>query len=74
MSRGLGGTPGDSEDFGFGKGTRAALAAVREVVAHLDVDRPLFNDHNAMAAAVARCSVLDAVEQAVGPLKAAWKA
>src|SRR5512143_1957339 len=48
----------DFRDFGFGKGTRAAHAAVREVVRHLDVDRPLFNDHNAMAAAVARCSVL----------------
>ncbi len=63
----------DFRNFGFGKGTRAAHAAVREVVAHLDVDRPLFSDHNAMAAAVARCSVLDAVERAVGPLKKAWK-
>ena len=63
----------DFRDFGFGKGTRAAHAAVREVVAHLDVDRPLFSDHNAMAAAVARCSVLDAVEGAVGALRKAWK-
>jgi len=64
----------DFRDFGFGKGTRAAHAAVREIVAHLDVDRPLFNDHNAMAAAVARCNVLDAVERAVGPLRSAWRA
>jgi histidine ammonia-lyase len=64
----------DFRDFGFGTGTRAAHAAVREVVQHLDVDRPLFADHNAMAAAVARCNVLDAVERAVGPLRTAWRA
>ncbi len=63
----------DFREFGFGVGTRAAHAAVRKVVEHLDVDRPLFTDHNAMAAAVERCAVLDAVEQAVGPLKSSWE-
>ncbi|MBI5624525.1 MAG: aromatic amino acid lyase [Elusimicrobia bacterium] len=62
----------DFRTFCFGKGTKAAHAAVREVVAHLDVDRPLFRDHNAMAAAVAECRVLGAVEAAIGPLKASW--
>jgi histidine ammonia-lyase len=55
-----------------GKGTRAAHAAIRQVVAHLDEDRPLFPDHNAMAAAVESCQVLDRVEAEVGPLASSW--
>jgi histidine ammonia-lyase len=55
-----------------GKGTRAAHAAIRQVVAHLDEDRPLFPDHNAMAAAVEACRVLDQVEAEVGPLESSW--
>jgi histidine ammonia-lyase len=62
----------DFRDFGCGRGTRAARAAVRRVVAHLDVDRPLYPDHNAMAAAVKRCEVLEAVEQEIGPLRHSW--
>jgi hypothetical protein len=42
------------------------------VVEHLDVDRPLYPDHNAMAAAVERCAVLEAVEGEVGPLGRSW--
>jgi hypothetical protein len=45
---------------------------VREVVAHLDEDRPLFPDHNAMAVAVEKCSILDAVQAAIGPLRSSW--
>jgi histidine ammonia-lyase len=62
----------DFRDFTPGVGVRAAQRAVRQVVAHLDEDRPLFRDHNAMAAAVARGDVLDAVEQAVGALRSSW--
>ncbi len=62
----------DFRDFTPGKGTRAAHAAVRKVVEHLDVDRPLFRDHNAMAEAVKNCSVLDAVQAEVGDLKTSW--
>jgi histidine ammonia-lyase len=62
----------DFRDFTPGKGTRAAHAAVREVVDHLEEDRPLFPDHNAMMAAVERCEVLNAVEAAIGPLKSSW--
>ncbi|GAB4222678.1 MAG: histidine ammonia-lyase [Acidobacteriota bacterium] len=58
----------DFRDFAFGRGTRAAHAAVREVVAHLDEDRPLYTDHNNMARAVAECRVLAAVEEAIGEL------
>jgi histidine ammonia-lyase len=62
----------DFRDFTPGAGTLAAKAAVRDVVAHLEEDRPLFPDHNAMMAAVERCDVLTAVEQAIGPLASSW--
>jgi histidine ammonia-lyase len=62
----------DFRDFEPGAGTRAAHGAVREVVKHLDEDRSLFPDHNAMAAAVEQCRVLDAVEAAIGPLQSSW--
>ena len=62
----------DFRDFTFGRGTRAARAAIRKVVKHLDEDRPLFPDHNAMAELVARCDVLDAVRSEVGDLKSSW--
>ena len=62
----------DFRDFTPGAGTRAARTAVREVVAHLDEDRPLFVDHNAMMAAVAAGTVLDAVEGTIGGLANSW--
>jgi len=62
----------DFREFTPGKGTRAGQAAVRRVVEHLDVDRPLFPDHNAMSAAVKRCEVLEAVQAEVGPLATSW--
>ncbi len=62
----------DFREFTFGKGTRAAHAAIREVVAHLEEDRPLFTDHNRMTEAVTRCAVLDAVTGAVGDLATSW--
>ncbi|MFA6092794.1 MAG: aromatic amino acid ammonia-lyase [Elusimicrobiota bacterium] len=62
----------DFREFQPGKGTKAAHAAVRKVVEHLEVDRPLFTDHNNMAAAVERCDVLTAVESEIGELKSSW--
>lgn len=58
----------DFREHGFGRGVRAAHRAVREVVPHLGEDRPLFPDHNAMMAAVARAGVLEAVEAEIGLL------
>ena len=58
----------DFRDFTPGKGVRAAKAVIRKHVDHLDVDRPLFPDHNAMAALVESGEILDAVEAEVGPL------
>jgi histidine ammonia-lyase len=62
----------DFREFTPGKGTIAAKAAVRKVVEHLEEDRPLFTDHNNMAAAVKACSVLEAVEGEIGPLTSSW--
>ena len=47
-------------------------ASIRRVVEHLDVDRPLFTDHNNMAAAMERCDILEAVESEVGALQSSW--
>lgn len=58
----------DFRDFTFGTGVEAARRAVRRHVAHLDVDRPLHVDHDAMAQLIRSGEVLDDVERAVGPL------
>jgi histidine ammonia-lyase len=58
----------DFREYTPGKGTLAAKAAVRKFVAHLDEDRPLYPDHNAMLDAVKGRAILDAVEAEVGPL------
>ncbi len=63
----------DFREFSFGKGTQVAHDAVRKVVEHLDIDRPLFTDHNNMAAAVKSNDILNAVEAEVGPLTASWE-
>jgi len=62
----------DFREFTPGRGVRAAHAAVRRVVAHLDEDRPLYKDHNLMAAAVERGEVLEAVEREIGGLGGSW--
>ena len=59
----------DFRDFTPGKGTQAAHAEVRKVVDHLDVDRPLFDDHNNMMELVKSRKILHAVEEAIGELK-----
>ena len=63
----------DFRDFGHGRGTRAAHAAIRRVVAHLGEDRPLFPDHNAITETVQRGDILDAVENEIGPLETSWR-
>ena len=60
----------DFREFAPGRGTQAGHGAVRKVVEHLDVDRPLHRDHNAMKASVAELDVLRAVEEEVGELNA----
>jgi len=63
----------DFRDYSAGRGTEAARAAVREHVAHLDEDRPLHPDHDAMARAVAENRVLETVEETVGALRSSWE-
>ncbi len=58
----------DFREFTPGDGVRAAREVIRRHVDHLDVDRPLYPDHNAMAALVKSGEILEAVEEAVGPL------
>jgi histidine ammonia-lyase len=59
----------DFRDYSTGKGTKAAHNAVRQVVDHLDIDRPLFTDHNNMMQAVRSHAILHAVENEIGKLK-----
>jgi len=62
----------DFREFNFGNGTKIAHDAVRNVVDHLDIDRPLFNDHNNMAESVKRYDILQTVEKEIGPLGSSW--
>jgi histidine ammonia-lyase len=59
----------DFREFTPGKGSLKAREIIRKHVAHLEVDRPLFDDHNAMKALVKSGEILEAVEKVVGKLK-----
>jgi histidine ammonia-lyase len=52
-----------------GFGVQAAHEVIRKHVAHLDEDRPLYNDINKLKDVVASGEILEAVEKAVGKLK-----
>ncbi|MEJ2493228.1 MAG: aromatic amino acid ammonia-lyase [Ignavibacteriaceae bacterium] len=52
-----------------GKGVAKAKDVIRRHVEFLDVDRPLYDDHNKMMALVKSCEILDEVEKAVGSLE-----
>lgn len=54
--------------YELGKGTQAAHEAIRKHVKYLDVDRPLYPDHNKMKELVKSCEILVEVERAVGLL------
>jgi histidine ammonia-lyase len=58
----------DFREFTAGKGTNKAREVIRKYVKHLEVDRPLYNDHNAMKALVQSAEILKEVEKIVGPL------
>jgi histidine ammonia-lyase len=59
----------DFREFNVGKGTQAAREAVRKFVEHLDVDRPLYMDHNNMKLAVKNRDILHKVEETIGKLE-----
>jgi histidine ammonia-lyase len=58
----------DFREFTPGKGVQVARRVIREHVDHLDVDRPLYPDHNTMMGLVKSCAILEAVESEVGSL------
>jgi histidine ammonia-lyase len=58
----------DFREFHPGKGTQCARQVIRKYVEHLHVDRPLYNDHNAMKNLVKSGEILLEVEKAVGVL------
>ncbi len=58
----------DFRDFTPGRGVFTARQVVRRCVEHLDIDRPLYIDHNKMKALVKSCEILEEVEKVVGSL------
>lgn len=58
----------DFREFTPGMGTQKARQVIRRHVLHLDVDRPLYPDHNIMKALVKSGEILEEVEKAVGSL------
>ncbi len=58
----------DFREFTPGKGSQKAREVIRRHVAHLEIDRPLYNDHNAMKALVKSGEILTEVEAVIGAL------
>ncbi|HNW96821.1 MAG TPA: aromatic amino acid ammonia-lyase [Bacteroidales bacterium] len=55
--------------YKYGNGTATAHKVIRKHVEYLDIDRPLFTDHNAMKDLVKSCEILNEVEKVVGSLE-----
>ncbi len=58
----------DFRDYKFGNGVSVAKDVIRRHVEFLDIDRPLYNDHNTMKELVESCEILAEVEKAIGSL------
>jgi histidine ammonia-lyase len=58
----------DFRDYKFGKGVTRAHKVIRKYVDFLDIDRPLYKDHNTMKKLVESCEILEEVEKEVGSL------
>ena len=58
----------DFREYTFGAGTTKAKEVVRRHVKFLDIDRPLYPDHNKMKDLVKSCEILEEVEALVGSL------
>ncbi|MGA2791736.1 MAG: aromatic amino acid ammonia-lyase [Candidatus Bathyarchaeia archaeon] len=54
--------------YELGKGTQIAHTVIRKHVKYLDIDRPLYPDHNRMKELVKSCEILVEVEKAIGSL------
>ncbi len=58
----------DFRKFTPGTGTQKAREVIRKHVEHLEVDRPLYSDHNKMKALVKSGEILEEIEKVVGKL------
>jgi len=58
----------DFREYKFGKGVTKAKEVVRRHVDFLEIDRPLYDDHNKMKELVQSCEILEEVEKVVGNL------
>jgi len=58
----------DFREYTPGKGSLKAREVIRRHVDHLEVDRPLYNDHNKMKALVKSAEILEEVEKTIGSL------
>ncbi len=58
----------DFRKFTPGMGTQKARDVIRKYVKHLEVDRPLYPDHNRMKELVKSGEILEEVEKSIGPL------
>ncbi len=59
----------DFREYQFGNGTTKAKEVIRKHVEFLDVDRPLYDDHNKMKELVQSCEILEEVEKEIGTLE-----
>jgi len=59
----------DFREYSFGAGVTKAKEVIRRHVDFLDIDRPLYNDHNTMKALVKSCEILEEVEKVTGVLE-----
>ena len=59
----------DEQKYELGTGTKIAKNVIRKHVEYLDIDRPLYPDHNAMKALIRSCEILDEVEKGIGSLE-----
>jgi histidine ammonia-lyase len=58
----------DFREFTPGRGTQKAREVIRKYVDHLNIDRPLYPDHNRMKDLVKSGEILDEVEKVIGKL------
>jgi histidine ammonia-lyase len=56
-------------EYRWGDGTQAAHDVIRKHIDFLEIDRPLYPDHNEMKELMQSCEILEAVEKAVGSLE-----
>lgn len=59
----------DFREYKFGDGVNKAKEVIRKYVEFLDIDRPLYSDHNTMKELVKSCEILEEVEKEIGSLE-----